>query len=75
MDTFCLQNELEPFSEQIFKVLIKKVDQSKSDKISISDFLDSYVDGDIRIKSKHSEVIKMMARRMEKREQNVLRLN
>ena len=49
------------FSDEIFKVLYKKIDKNNDDKISIDEFLEYYVDGEIRIRNKHNEVVKVMA--------------
>ena len=62
LDKSCQENSAaEMFSDEIFKVLYKKIDKNNDDKISIDEFLEYYVDGEIRIRNKHNEVVKVMA--------------
>lgn len=74
LDMHCLQNGTgKTFSDDIFKVLVKKLDKNQQ-LIPINEFLDFYVEGEIRIKNKLNQVAKMMTIRQEKKEQNKQRL-
>ena len=46
---------------------MKKLDKNKDGKITLDEFIDYYVDGELRIKSKIKETIKMMAERVDRR--------
>jgi Ca2+-binding EF-hand superfamily protein len=62
LDKSCQQNGIsDMFSDEIFRVMSKKIDKNRDGKISIDEFLEYYVDGEIRIRNKHNEVVRMMA--------------
>ena len=54
---------------------MKKVDKNMDGKITLDEFIDYYIDGELRIKSKIKETVKMMAERVDRRTQTEQRLS
>ena len=63
------------FNYEIFQILMKKLDKNKDGKITLDEFIEYYVDGELRIKSKIKETVKMMAERVDRRTQTEQRLS
>jgi CRISPR/Cas system CSM-associated protein Csm5 (group 7 of RAMP superfamily) len=54
---------------------VKKLDKNQDGKISVDEFIDYYIDGELRIKQKQNDIVRMMAERVDRREQTQRRLS
>ena len=54
---------------------MKKIDKNKDGKITLDEFIDYYIDGELRIKQKIKDTVKMMAERVDRRTQTENRLS
>ena len=46
---------------------MKKIDKNNDNKITIDEFLEYYLDGELKIKKKLNETVRLMAERIERR--------
>lgn len=53
---------------------MSKVDKNRDGKITIEEFIEYYIDGELRIRKKQNECVKQMAERVDRRQQTEQRL-
>ena len=58
-----IQSKSKPFDRNIAKLLLQKMDKNKDGKISLQEFVDCYVEGEIKLKERLNEIIKAIAER------------
>ena len=58
-----MQNNGKPFDRKIAKLLFQKMDKNRDGSISLDEFLQCYVEGEIKLKERFNEIIKTTAER------------